>query len=143
MLDDGGACAIVMEWDRMCKTLQHRVEKASVAHIRHSISHPLLSGLHQRIDLSCVRHLFKLASEIFLKLFPLLPFLFELFSALRSDTSSLGRLIKFFEPEEARTIVIRFEHRVVVIAAPMLLLIVMVPIFVLTHHFKYSFICLN
>lgn len=117
----------------MCKTLQYRVEKAGIAHIRHSISDPLLTGIHQRIHLCCVGHLFKLAFEIFLLFYPLLPIFFELFSALRSNNSSLGLLIKFFEAEEASPIVIRFKDRVVIIAAPVLLLIEIVPIFVLTH----------
>lgn len=133
VLDDGRTRAVVVEGDRVSKTLQHGVEKAGVAHIRHSVSHPLLSRFHQRIDLSCISHLFKLTLEIFLKFLPLLPFFFELFPTLRSNSTSLWLLIKFFEPKEAGAIVIWFEHRVVIIAAPMLLPIVMVPIFVLTH----------
>lgn len=118
----------------MRKTLQHRVEKAGVAHIGHSISHPLLTLFHQRVDFSFISHLFKLTSEIFLIFLPLLPFLFELFSTLRSNaTTSLRLLIKLLEPKEAGTIVIWFKHRVVIIATPMLLPIVMVSIFVLTH----------
>lgn len=134
MLSNHGTCAVIMKWNRMGQTLQYRVEKAGVAHIRHSIRDSLLFRAHQIIYLFLVRHLFELAFEIFLIFFPLLPFSFKLLSALRSNDRSLWLLIKLFEPKEARTVIIRFKHRLIIMfAAPILMLIKVVPVFVLTH----------
>lgn len=131
---DRGTRAIVVKRHSMRKTLQDRVEKAGVAHIWHSIRNSLLNGSHQWIDLSGTTRLFKVAFEISLHFLSFLSFKFELLSSLRRNTArSLRLLIELFEPKEARAVVIRFKHRIVVIAAPVLLPIIMVPIFVPTH----------